>query len=146
MALPPLPHQGEGSDFLAGKERGGLFDEPGVGKTAQAIYALDKIGAIRVVIVCPAAVRQVWRGEFKKFASIPRKVLQAKNIHDLGVWLRGKADVLILSYELASKWAEKMEGDLFDCLIFDEAHYLKTPTAARTRNHTGRASLVSGSA
>ena len=43
MALPPLPHQGEGSDFLAGKERGGLFDEPGVGKTAQAIYALDKI-------------------------------------------------------------------------------------------------------
>ena len=37
MPLPPLPHQGEGSDFLAGKERGGLFDEPGVGKTAQAM-------------------------------------------------------------------------------------------------------------
>lgn len=137
MPLDPLPHQIEGRDFLASKERGGLFDEPGVGKTAQAIFALDAINAFRIVVVCPAAVRQVWKGEFRKFASIPRKVLQAKNIHDLGVWIRGKADVLLLSYELASKWADKMEGDLFDALIFDEAHYLKTPTAQRTRNLLG---------
>lgn len=137
--LPLLPYQLQGADFLARKSRGALHDEMGVGKTAQAIGALDRVGAFRVIVVCPAAVREVWRGEFKKFAVIPRKILKAKNIHDLGVWLKGRADVLLVSYELAAKWAFEIErhGDLFDVLIFDEAHYLKTPTANRTRQMLG---------
>ncbi len=137
--LPLLPYQLEGADFLAAKWRAGLHDEMGVGKTAQAIGALDRVGAFRVMIVCPAAVREVWHGEFKKFARIPRKILKAKSVHDLGTWLKGRADVLLLSYEHAAKWAPEIErhGDLFDCLIFDEAHYLKTPTANRTRAMLG---------
>ena len=137
MTLPLLPFQLTGADFLASKARAALHDEMGVGKTAQAISALDRVGAFRVIVVCPADVRQVWAGEFKKFATIPRKVLQAKSIHDLGVWLKGRADVLLLSYELASKWADKIEGDVFDVLIFDESHYLKTPTSNRTRAMLG---------
>ena len=139
MLLKPFPYQEQGRDFLASKTRCGLHDEMGVGKTAQAIFALDKIGARRIIIVCPAAVREVWHGEFKKFSPVPRKILKAKNIHDLGVWLKGRADVLLLSYELASKWADAIErnGDLFDALIFDEAHYLKTPTSQRTRAMLG---------
>lgn len=135
--LQLMPYQVTGAEYLARMTRGGLHDEMGVGKTAQAIGALDRIGAMRVIIVCPAAVREVWHGEFKKFAVIPRKVLKAKSIHDLGVWLKGRADVMLLSYELAAKWADKIEGDLFDALVFDEAHYLKTPTANRTRQLLG---------
>lgn len=137
--LPLLPYQNEGADFLANRTRAGLHDEMGVGKTAQAIGALDRVGAFRIIIVCPAAVREVWNGEFKKFARIPRKILKAKSVHDLGTWLKGRADVLLLSYELAAKWAVEIErhGDLFDVLIFDEAHYLKTPTANRTRAMLG---------
>lgn len=67
---------------------------------------------------------------------IPRKILKAKSIHDLGVWLKGRADVLLLSYELASKWADKFE-DLFDVLVLDEAHYLKNPDSQRTRHILG---------
>ena len=133
--LPLLPFQLVGAEFLANKARAGLHDEMGVGKTAQAIAALDRVGAFRVIVVCPAAVREVWRGEFKKFAVIPRKVLKARNIHDLGVWLKGKADVLLCSYEHATRWAEAIErhGDLFDVLILDEAHYVKSSQAQRTR-------------
>lgn len=133
MTIPLFPHQEEGAKFLAAKPRAGLHDEMGVGKSAQAIAALDRIGAKRIIIVSPAAVREVWAGEFKKFACIPRKLLKAKNIHDLGLWLRGRADVLLLSYELATKWADKLTGDVFDAIIFDEAHYLKSSTAQRTR-------------
>lgn len=132
MPLDLLPYQDDGADFLAGKSRAGLFDEMGVGKSAQAIRALDRIGAQRVVIVSPAAVREVWVGEFRKFAQRPRKILKGRDIQDLNLWLRHKADVLILSYEKATTWSERIAGDLFDALIFDEAHYLKSKQSRRT--------------
>jgi SNF2 family DNA or RNA helicase len=135
--LPLFPYQDVGARFLAGKERAGLFDEMGVGKSAQAIGALDYIGATRVMIVCPAAVREVWAGEFKKFARIRRKVIKAKSIHDLGMWLKGRADVLLCSYEMAAKWGPKIEGDIIDALVFDESQYLKSPDSQRTRAMLG---------
>lgn len=135
LTIPLLPYQHEGADFLASRERAGLFDEPGVGKTATAIGALDRIGARRVMVVAPAAVREVWVGEHKKFATTQRKVLKGRTIHDLALWLRGKADMLVTSYEMAARWAPKIEeaGDIFDALVIDESHYAKSPTAQRTR-------------
>jgi SNF2 family DNA or RNA helicase len=130
--LPLLPYQVEAAEVLATKERYGLWDEMGVGKTATAIGALDRLGAKRVMIVAPAAVREVWVGEIKKFATIPRKVVKGKSIHDFGMWLKGRADVLVTSYEMATKWAPKID-DLYDALILDEAHYLKSFDAQRTR-------------
>lgn len=132
MLLELFPYQEDGSKFLATRDRGALFDVPGIGKTAQAIRALDLIGAKRVVIVCPAAVREVWKGEFAKFARIPRRILKGIGIQDLNTWLRGKSDVLLLSYEMATKWSHRMNGDIIDAVIFDESHYLKSFTALRT--------------
>lgn len=133
MPLSLLPYQEVGAAFLASRHRAGLFDVMGVGKTAQAIRALDMVGAKKVLIVCPAAVREVWIGELKKFAHIERKAVKGRDIQDLSAWLRGKADVLIVSYEMAAKWARRIEGDLVDAIILDEAHYLKTADAQRTR-------------
>ena len=131
--LDLFPYQRQGADFLASRERAGLFDEPGCGKTVQAIRPWDKVGARRIIVVCPAAVREVWVGEIRKMALIHRRVIKGRSIHDLGTWLKGRADVLILSYEMAAKWAPKIEGDIFDVLVLDEAHYCKSATAARTR-------------
>ncbi len=55
MPLSLFPFQETGAAFLASRERAGLFDEPGVGKTAQAIRALDLRGAIRGIVVAPGA-------------------------------------------------------------------------------------------
>lgn len=137
MPLELLPLQKVGADYLASKFRAGLFDDMGVGKTAQAIGALDRVGAIRIIIVCPAAVRETWRGEFRKFATVHRRILKAADVNDLSLFLRGKADVMICSYDMATKWAPRLSGDLYDAIVFDEAHYLKTPTAARTRAFLG---------
>lgn len=130
---PLFPYQEEGAAFLAKHERCGLFDEPGVGKTAQAIRACDLVGAMRIVIVCPAAVRQVWMSELKKFARVPRKILKGRDVHDLNLFLKGKCHVLIISYEMATRWAKKLEGDLIEVVILDEGHYAKSPTSLRTR-------------
>ncbi len=133
MPLALLPHQHVAADFLASRERAGLFDDMGSGKSASAIAALDKLRLRRGVIVCPAAVREVWTGEFRKFATIPRKLIKARSITDLNLWLRGRVDVLIVSYEMAVRWKQHLEGDILDFLIFDEAHYLKSHAALRTR-------------
>ena len=126
-------YQEQGAAFLAGKERAGLFDEPGVGKTAQAIAACDLINAKRVLVICPAAVREVWAGEWRKVSKIKRRITKAEKITDLNLWLRGKTDVLLVSYDRAARWAQHFDQHMAEVCIFDEAHYLKSPQAQRTR-------------
>jgi len=137
MTLELLPYQADGAAFLARRQRAGLFDDMGVGKTAQAIRALDMIGTKHALIICPAAVREVWAGEFKKFALFQRRILKARDIHDVRLWLKGKADILILSYEQATNWSKHLAGDIIDAIVFDEAHYLKSESAARTKAMLG---------
>lgn len=132
--LKLFPYQAKGVAFLTGaRDRVGLFDVPGLGKTAQAIRAMDALMLRRALVICPAGVRAVWPGEFTKFGIQPRRVLKAKSLHDLNLWLRGKADVLVMSYEQATKWRQWIEGDIISVVIIDEAHYLKNAKASRTK-------------
>jgi SWI/SNF-related matrix-associated actin-dependent regulator 1 of chromatin subfamily A len=135
MPLDIFPYQEEGAAYLAPRTRAGLFDEMGVGKTAQAIRALDLRRVKRGIIICPASLRQNWINEFEKFAVIPRRIVKGESRHDLILWLRGRADTLVVSYELATKWAPAIHEicEPFDFLICDEFHYLKDPKSQRTK-------------
>ncbi len=151
MPLDLLSYQEEGAEYLAARERAALYDEMGVGKTAQAIRAIDLIDGLHGIIVCPAAARQVWAGEIKKFARKPRRVLKGAEIHHLKLFMKGRIDVLLLSYEMATAWAPRLEGELLDFIVFDEAHYLKGPETKRTKallgsdlNNHGRTDPVHG--
>lgn len=129
-----LAYQDEGTAFLASKARAGLYDEMRLGKCRQSIRALDRIGAIRGIVVAPAGVHDAgtWIDEFRKWGTLPRKIKKGRNIQDLNLWLRGRIDVLLLSYEMAARWGKRMEGDLIDFLIFDEAEALTNKHAQRT--------------
>lgn len=139
--IPPLfPYQETGAAWLADprNRRAGLWDEPGLGKSAQAIRALDHAKVRNfVLVVCPAAVRQVWVSEFRTFGLIPRRVLKGKGVHDLKLWQSGKVDVLVVSYEFASQHFERLGGDFITAIIFDEAHYLKNINSNRTMRLLG---------
>ena len=135
--IPFLPHQIEGAAFLSARERAGLFDEMGTGKTATTIAAIDALGAEKIMIVCPAAVKQVWIGELRKFSTRELRVLNDKDVYNLKQWSRnGSAQVYVTSYEKAAKWGHFVE-DVFDVLVLDEAHYLKSPDAQRTKRILG---------
>lgn len=135
MPLDIFDYQKTGASFLSARTRAGLFDQMRVGKSAQAIRALDLNLLRRGIVICPAAVRDVWRGEFAKFALLKRDIVKGVNIHDFVSWMRGRFDVLITSYEQASKWAERIKdmGEIFDFCIIDEGHYLKNSEAQRTK-------------
>lgn len=104
-------HQEEAALWLAARKRAYLGDRPRVGKTAAICAALRNIGARHPIVVCPAIVRTHWRKNLAEFG-----------IHDAGVFSYG--------HELDFSDAE--------ALVLDEAHYLASPTAQRTRRLLGK--------
>ena len=134
MPLEIFPYQGDGAGWIARRARAGLLDVPGLGKTAQVIRAIDLRRLTRGVIVCPAHLRENWRSEFSKFSHFPRKIVKGQSLHDFVAWSRGVFDILLISYELATKWAPHFEalGEPLDFIAMDEAHYLSRLGTQRT--------------
>ena len=130
-------YQIEGAAFLAANYRASIFDEPGLGKTAQAIRARELVKAERSIVICPAGVRQVWPYQIRLWGRDNARVVKADSVFDLVAWQRGKIDVLVMSYEQAVNWASDIASDYFDALIIDESHYLKNPEAKRTKAIVG---------
>lgn len=67
-----FPHQRAGVAFLATAKRALLADEPGLGKTAQAIRALKAMSdsgeeVFPALIVCPNTLKKTWEREFRKW-------------------------------------------------------------------------------
>lgn len=108
---PDLPYQAIGAEWLAERKRALLGDEPGVGKTLQAIRACDLVFAVNVLIVAPASVVDNWRGEINKFR--------------IGDWT-----ATVVSYEGMAKLDPSVR---YSVAIFDEGHYLKSPGSKRTK-------------
>ena len=107
-----FPYQKTGAAFLAERRRAMLLDEPGLGKTAQAIEACNLVDAGTVLVVCPASARAHWRSEFKRFGP--------------------KHDVTVESYEKVSADWRQFDGP-WGALVVDEAHYLKSYSTKRSR-------------
>ena len=131
----PFAHQETGAVYLAERARAGCFDEMGTGKTGTAITAVNYVLGRRGVIVCPATLRANWIKELKEFLAYPLKLCKGSTHGDFKSWLSGASDVLVTSYELATKWwpeYRKSEQGL-DFLIFDEGHYLKNVDAKRSK-------------
>jgi SNF2 family DNA or RNA helicase len=67
-----FPHQRAGVKFLATAKRALLADEPGLGKTAQAIRGLKAIQdngetPFPALVVCPNTLKKNWKREFEKW-------------------------------------------------------------------------------
>jgi SNF2 family DNA or RNA helicase len=67
-----FPHQRAGVAFLSTAKRALLADEPGLGKTAQAIRALKALhdkgeDVFPILVVCPNTLKKNWAREFQKW-------------------------------------------------------------------------------
>ena len=144
-AIPPLPTDGPQPDnfsvALRPYQRAGVSyleqmpaaimgDEMGLGKTLQSIAAVRN--SLPCLIVCPLIAKSVWLREIKK--ALPHRsvtILDSK----LSKFTRQDldADFLIINYDNLAKWSDTFAMMSFQSLIADEAHYLKTPKAKRTK-------------
>lgn len=111
-----FPYQEAGAAWLQDRPRAYLADAPGLGKTAQVIQALKAYGALRPVVICPASAVPVWAAEAEKWnLTVP---------------------LVCMSYDmLVRHHAERAPTikEHADVLILDEAHYLKSGEALRTK-------------
>ena len=139
MKVPPapigleyLPFQVDGINFAVGRSGSLIADEMGLGKTVQAIGVANCTRPRRVLIVCPASLRTVWKTEWDKWCCYGARSHIAARWWPPGIESTDNAPMAVIaSYDrLVVSGTPSIEWDL---AIFDEAHYLKSPTTKRTK-------------
>lgn len=135
-------YQGEGIAQLAGilSQVGGalLADDMGLGKTRQFIELArcHLWPGARVLIVCPAFVRETWRDELKKWGEDSIAVLEpASTNRQKREWDEsGSKKWVITSYALADRALGRAFSESAPTLLgMDEAHMLRGREAARSK-------------
>lgn len=128
-----MPFQSAGVRYALQRRHACIGDEPGLGKTVQAIGIANEIDARRVLVVCPAGVRRHWEGMILAWSTLPRSTVYRIDKSRDGV--SREARWIVVSYDLAR--SEHIHAALmsleYDLMVLDEAHYLKSPEAQRTR-------------
>jgi SWI/SNF-related matrix-associated actin-dependent regulator 1 of chromatin subfamily A len=109
--------------------------EMGLGKTIQAIVALNTLGYKKVLVVCPAIMRLVWADEIRAWSEPLSPSYTILKGSDITGMFKVPWNWLITSYDLASSanLLRYLQDLPFDAIICDEAHYLKNSKAKRTK-------------
>ena len=136
-----------------------IADEVGLGKTIEAgliwTELVARFDARRLLVVCPKPLVEKWRAELRSKFNVEAKACNAAELLDLlrddAERRQGFAAVVSLSSirppanwnddlepnqtargELARLLADEREDELFDLVIFDEAHHMRN---SETANH-----------
>jgi hypothetical protein len=119
----------------------GIFDSPGLGKTATAIGAafelmVNRAQAPRTVVIVPGAVRTQWAQEITRFTGHEDIVIVKGDLKTRkAAYARGEqARWVIVNYDVIARDLKLLTPLVNGAvLIADECHRLKNPTAKRTK-------------
>src|SRR6202035_3224773 len=130
-ALELMPHQGElVAAAAAGHRTFLLADEPGLGKTAQALLAAEAANAYPLLVVVPNVVKTNWAREAARWTPHrPVTVVQGD-----GETVDGFADIVVLNYEILDRHRGWLGNLGFRGMIVDEAHFIKNKTSQRSQH------------
>ncbi|MBA2641239.1 MAG: DEAD/DEAH box helicase [Nocardioidaceae bacterium] len=107
-----------------------LADEPGLGKTAQALLAAKAANAYPLLVVVPNVVKTNWARE----AGLWTPNRPSTVIHGNGDTIDGFADIVIVNYDILDRHVDWL-GDLgFRGMVVDEAHFIKNKTSQRSQH------------
>lgn len=137
------PFQRAGVAYALERQHSLIGDQPGLGKTPQAIVYANEIDASRVLVICPANIRLQWARMIRAWSTMKGNyhvypiLKSADGVNPHAAWT-------VISYDLARTPAiySALYRRDFDLLIIDEAHYLKTPDTERTRHVFGGEHIV----
>ena len=130
---PPLPHQKEAIEKLAGSKRFILADDMGLGKTTSTIIAALETGAERILIICPASLKINWEREIKNYSNRPVYIAEGKNFSIEHDFVIVNYDILKNFYDIKDKENSIIYQFNPDLIIIDEAHYVQNGQAQRTK-------------
>ncbi|HSU57164.1 MAG TPA: SNF2-related protein, partial [Candidatus Dormibacteraeota bacterium] len=142
LSCPPLgnlesvlrPYQKQGVAWLHFLRENGfagiLADEMGLGKTLQTLAFLRSVrqsqkAAGPMLVVCPTSLVFNWMAEAKKFTpELKVLVLQGPERHTAFAEI-SRSDLVLTSYALARRDAERYREWEFDTVVLDEAQHIK---------------------
>jgi hypothetical protein len=130
-ALELMPHQGQVVAAAAAGHRTFLLaDEPGLGKTAEALLAAEAANAYPLLVVVPNVVKTNWAREAAHW--VPHR--PATVVHGDGEVVDGFADIVVLNYEILDRHMGWLGNFGFRGMVVDEAHFIKNKTSQRSQH------------
>ncbi|MGH3207758.1 MAG: SNF2-related protein, partial [Trebonia sp.] len=129
--LELMPHQGQlVAAAAAGHRTFLLADEPGLGKTAEALLAAEAANAYPLLVVVPSVVKTNWAREAARWTPRhPATVVQGD-----GEAVDGFADIVVLNYEVLDRHRGWLSDFGFRGMVVDEAHFIKNKTSQRSQH------------
>jgi superfamily II DNA or RNA helicase len=128
--LELMPHQGQVVAAAAAGHRTFLLaDEPGLGKTAEALLAAEAANAYPLLVVVPSVVKTNWAREAARWTPRhPATVVQGD-----GEAVDGFADIVVLNYEVLDRHMGWLGDFDFRGMVVDEAHFIKNKASQRSQ-------------
>ncbi|MDX6197282.1 MAG: hypothetical protein QOJ79_433 [Actinomycetota bacterium] len=142
MPLPPpttlhvrggrdlMPHQAQVVAAAAAGHRTFLLaDEPGLGKTAQALLAADAASAFPLLAVVPNVVKTNWAHEAQLWTPARSATVVHGDGHDVDAF----SDIVVVNYDVLHRHVGWLSTFGFRGMVIDEAHFIKNKGAQRSR-------------
>jgi len=116
------PYQQAGVDFLVHTRRAILADEPGLGKTAQALVAANRLGIDRMLVVAPKTAAGVWADERDTWDPYGPEIVIYQGARRHKQSSLRDSRIFVTNYSLLR---ETLSGTYWPLIVWDEAHKLK---------------------
>ena len=107
-----------------------LADEPGLGKTAQALLAAAASHSYPLLVVVPNVVKTNWAREVELWT--PGRT--ATVVHGDGNDVDAFSDVVIVNYEILDRHVGWLGRFGFKGMVVDEAHFIKNLKSERSKH------------
>lgn len=126
-----MPHQAQLIAAAADGHRTFLLaDEPGLGKTAQALLAAAAANAYPLLVVVPSVVKINWAREAELWT--PNRSVTV--VQGNGETVDGFADIVVVNYEVLDRHAGWFGDFGFRGMVIDEAHFIKNKSSQRSQH------------
>lgn len=160
LKMKLFPFQATGVAYNLQKKRVIIGDQPGLGKTAQAIATITAAHAFPCLVICPASLKLNWQREWHMWGNHKAMLLSDRNRDTWHMFTKAEhnifrdkaiADVFIVNYESLKKYfvaqINKPDGkplrlnhvrfldriNLFKSVIIDESHRVKDTRTQQTK-------------
>jgi len=126
-----MPHQAQVVAAAAAGHRTFLLaDEPGLGKTAEALLAAEAAAAYPLLVVVPNVVKTNWVRE----AGLWTPARSATVVHGDGHSVDAFCDIVVVNYEVLDRHVGWLGTFGFRGMVVDEAHFIKNKSSQRSRH------------
>lgn len=153
LKMQLFDYQKKGVAYGLQKKRLIIGDQPGLGKTGQAIAIAEGSGHFPVLIICPSSLKINWQREIKQWTGKEAMILDNNTKHNFHFyWQAGMHEYFIVNYESLKKYfVEKIETpkgqklklnhitfrkeavSMFQGVIIDESHRVKSISTQQTK-------------